>query len=164
MSIISTVAVAVSMYTWVLCLISTVLPYWTYQNLGHTIIHAGLWRTCTVHDGTSDCKKPSEGWIHAVQALMIISTLVLFLSMVCGCLKLKDESRRKVAIVATLSAVFGGCLVAAAVIVFGEKDKHNSSKFSAGFCLPIITAVTAFIAAVLFAFSRRNSGYTPLAP
>ncbi|XP_045173627.2 epithelial membrane protein 3-like [Mercenaria mercenaria] len=164
MSIMSTVTVAVSVYTWGLCLISTVSPYWTYQNQGNQIIRTGLWRNCTVHGVTSDCKKPSEGWIHAVQALMIIGVLVLFLSMVCGCLKLKDESSSKVAIVATLSALLGGCLVAAAVIVFEEKDKHNSSKFSAGFCLPIITAVTAYIAAALFAVSRRDTGYTPLAP
>lgn len=55
-------------------------------------------------------------------------------------------------------------MVLIAVIVYGAKNGENKSKFSAGFYLSIISAVSAFLSALLFIISskKRNNGYAPI--
>jgi hypothetical protein len=55
------VGLGLSVYTWMLCLISTVLPYWSYLKQGRQTIHAGLWTNCTVRNDKTNCVVPSEG-------------------------------------------------------------------------------------------------------
>uniref|UniRef100_A0A1A8EPG3 Peripheral myelin protein 22a n=1 Tax=Nothobranchius korthausae TaxID=1143690 RepID=A0A1A8EPG3_9TELE len=63
----------------ILLIVSTAASAWSVTGTGST----DLWYTCVTNDDSHHCKPASsEDWIQAVQALMILSVLFCFCSLV----------------------------------------------------------------------------------
>ncbi|XP_038632825.1 peripheral myelin protein 22b [Scyliorhinus canicula] len=126
----------------VLLLISTVVNSWWYFNDSHSI---DIWQNCTWIDFW-DCKSyTTDEWLQAVQAMMILSIIFSFLSVIlffCQLFTLQKGGRFYITGIFQLLA--GICVMCGAAIYTVQYPHIHSEQYAGSYGFAYILAWIAF--------------------
>ncbi|KAF7667671.1 hypothetical protein LDENG_00054140 [Lucifuga dentata] len=139
----------------ILLLVSTAANAWTVEGSGNT----DLWYNCQTTNGGYHCKPASnEDWIQAVQALMILSVLFCFFSLIAFVYQLfrlvKGGRFFFTAIFQILASLFVMC--AAIIYTVMSPDDGTASVFGYAYILAWVAFPLSLISGLIYIVLRKK--------
>ncbi|KAL4223612.1 hypothetical protein ACF0H5_017081 [Mactra antiquata] len=159
----SLIEIGILGFALLLDIIGTSIPQWWVISSEHASTNIGLFQKCRSNGGETSCasfpERNLQDWMKAVQAMMILSILVLggaIGSAILFSFKMRDLKQLEL-----LSGVLGAAgagFAVLGVIIYAAKasDSFPTGGLHAGFGLAIVSAIFAIVRTVMI-FKSRNA-------
>lgn len=139
--------------TLILLLVSTASSQWSVDASGHT----DLWYNCEIKDQGYRCFQAStEDWIQAVQALMILSVVFCFASLIAFCYQLfrlvKGGRFYFTSIFQILACVFVMC----GAIIYTVMTPHEDKQFGSSYVLAWVAFPLTLFSGLIYVVLRKK--------
>ncbi|XP_060069091.1 uncharacterized protein LOC132549190 [Ylistrum balloti] len=130
--------------------LAVALPFWQITAVSTGDVALGLWSTCFLTDGWSECWSHSsvEVWLLIVRTVMMMALVLLVLVVVALCIYLLDISWKEILhAVTVISLLMVVLLIIVGLLIYGLNSPMEYPHVS--FYLALIAAILALIAAIL---------------